>query len=329
VSSVQGLWITRFLFGAGEAGAHPNSSCAIARWFPFVERARAQAVVWMASGLGGAIAPLIVVPLQRQFGWRNVFVIFGAIGVFWAIGWYLWFRDRPEQKRGVNESEMQIIHGGASSPSSPTVIPWKVLVTSANLWAVIAGYFASGYAVNFYFILAADLPGRGPRHPEFCTLRRIAVSARSFRECLRGWTSDAFVRRMGLRWGRRTVGLLGLGGSVLFVLLSLASHSTPLAVISLAMGFASANFALPNCWAVCLDIGRRYSGTVTGFMNTAAQIGGAIAATVVGYLAGHKQWSIGIITMALGFLMSALLYLVIDASQPLAPERGEQDQGRG
>jgi MFS transporter, ACS family, glucarate transporter len=68
VSSFQGLWITRFLFGAGEAGADPNSSCAIARWFPFVERARAQAVVWMASGLGGAIAPLIVVPLQRQFG---------------------------------------------------------------------------------------------------------------------------------------------------------------------------------------------------------------------------------------------------------------------
>ena len=186
VNSFQGLWITRFLFGAGEAGAYPNSSCAIAQWFPFVERARAQAVVWMASGLGGAIAPLIVVPLQRQFGWRNVFTVFEAIGCVWAAGWYVWFRDRPEQKRGVNASEMQIIYGGAPSPSSPTVIPWKVLVTSGNLWAVITGYFASGYAVNFYFILAADLPGRGPRHPEFCTLRRIAVSARSFRECLRG-----------------------------------------------------------------------------------------------------------------------------------------------
>jgi len=134
---------------------------------------------------------------------------------------------------------------------------------------------------------------------------------------------------MGLRWGRRTVGLLGLGGSVIFVLLSLASWSPLVAIISLAMGFASANFALPNCWAVCLDIGRRHSGTVTGCMNTAAQIGGAIAATVVGYWAGHKQWSLAILAMALGFLISALLYLVIDASQPLVPERGEQDQGRG
>src|SRR5512137_646667 len=99
------LLVCRFLFGAGEAGAYPNSSCAIAQWFPFAERARAQGGVWMASRLGGAIAPLIVVPLQAQLGWRNVFYIFGAIGVVWAAGWYLWFRDRPEQKRGVNASE--------------------------------------------------------------------------------------------------------------------------------------------------------------------------------------------------------------------------------
>ena len=36
------LIATRFLFGAGEAGAYPNASIAIARWFPTWERARAQ-----------------------------------------------------------------------------------------------------------------------------------------------------------------------------------------------------------------------------------------------------------------------------------------------
>src|SRR5207302_1259645 len=32
---------TRFLFGAGEAGAYPNISVVIARWFPIEERGRA------------------------------------------------------------------------------------------------------------------------------------------------------------------------------------------------------------------------------------------------------------------------------------------------
>ena len=36
------LILTRFLFGAGEAGAYPNASGVIARWFPKSERARAQ-----------------------------------------------------------------------------------------------------------------------------------------------------------------------------------------------------------------------------------------------------------------------------------------------
>src|SRR5690349_23510884 len=39
----------RFLFGAGEAGAYPNSSASISRWFPTAERARAHGLVWMAS----------------------------------------------------------------------------------------------------------------------------------------------------------------------------------------------------------------------------------------------------------------------------------------
>jgi ACS family glucarate transporter-like MFS transporter len=91
------------------------------------------------------------------------------------------------------------------------------------------------------------------------------------------------------------------------------------------LGFAAADFMVPNCFAICLDIGKRFSGTVTGFMNTAAQIGGAIALTVIGYFAGRKQWNIAIFTMAIGLLISALLYLVIDASRPLVPEEGNSE----
>jgi ACS family glucarate transporter-like MFS transporter len=89
------------------------------------------------------------------------------------------------------------------------------------------------------------------------------------------------------------------------------------ALISLALGFGSTDFMLPNCWAVCLDIGKRYAGTVSGFMNTAAQLGGAAALTIIGYFAGRNQWNIAIATMAAMLSVSCLLYLVIDASRPL------------
>ena len=49
VSSYGWLLVARFMFGAGEAGAYPNSSSTISRWFPAAERARAHGLVWMAS----------------------------------------------------------------------------------------------------------------------------------------------------------------------------------------------------------------------------------------------------------------------------------------
>ena len=63
------LVVTRFLFGAGEAGAYPNISGVIVRWFPVRERARTQGFIWAASRIGGALSPLIVVPLQSAVGW--------------------------------------------------------------------------------------------------------------------------------------------------------------------------------------------------------------------------------------------------------------------
>ena len=90
--SFRQLLVIRFLFGAGEAGAFPSFSAAIMRWFPQTERARAQSAVWMATRLGGALAPLLVIPIQQAYGWRASFFVFGAAGFVWAAAWYFWFR---------------------------------------------------------------------------------------------------------------------------------------------------------------------------------------------------------------------------------------------
>ena len=95
VSTFASLLLTRFLFGAGEAGAFPNASVVIARWFRPSQRATMLGVLLMASQFGGAMAPLLVIPIQARFGWRASFYSFGALGVLWAIAWYTWFRDSP------------------------------------------------------------------------------------------------------------------------------------------------------------------------------------------------------------------------------------------
>ena len=70
------LLVTRLLFGVGEAGAFPNTSIVVARWFPAPERGRAFGIILAAAQMGGAISPLLVVPIQIRYGWRASFYMF-------------------------------------------------------------------------------------------------------------------------------------------------------------------------------------------------------------------------------------------------------------
>jgi MFS family permease len=134
------LIVIRFLFGIGEAGAYPNITRALHNWFPFTERGFAQGAVWMAGRLMGGLTPLLwwllVVGITRTvrladgsegtqvvlapvLNWRETFWVFGACGVVWCVLFALWFRNRPEQKAGVNEAELALIRGGPAPFTPP------------------------------------------------------------------------------------------------------------------------------------------------------------------------------------------------------------------
>src|SRR5436305_2034601 len=93
-----GMLSVRFLFGIGEAGAYPNLARALHNWFPFAERGSAQGAVWMAGRFAGGITPFVVMALLVRVPahgattvyWRHVFWLFGALGVIWCLGFWLW-----------------------------------------------------------------------------------------------------------------------------------------------------------------------------------------------------------------------------------------------
>ena len=139
VTSYYPLLLTRFLFGMGEAGATPNAAVAVARWFPIHERGRAFGFTLMASQFGGAIAPLLVVPIQVHYGWRASFYVFGVLGVAWSAVWYWWFRDTPKEKAGVTEVELNETRGLA--PKTQHGLPWMIALRSENFWATMGVAF--------------------------------------------------------------------------------------------------------------------------------------------------------------------------------------------
>lgn len=310
------LLLIRFAFGAGEAGAYPNMSAVISRWFQQNARGKAHGWVWMASRLGGAISPLLVVPLISAYGWRSVFYIFSTFGIVWAVVWWIWFRDSPRDKKEVNEAEFEII--GSAGGGHHSLSLGRVL-SSSNLWWVMAMYHCFCYG-SFWFLVwtASYLQDEKGMSAEvlagFTALPFILGAAANF---VGGFASDAAVKRFGLKWGRRMVGAGGVGLAGVLMLTSLVIENPYVAAFVLAAAFGASDFMLPNCWAVCLDIGKENAGAVTGAMNTAGQVGSTIVSFSYGFLVEQYGWNLPLVWIAVMSLISAALWLKIDPTRTL------------
>ncbi|MEJ7677723.1 MAG: MFS transporter [Segetibacter sp.] len=82
-----------------------------------------------------------------------------------------------------------------------------------------------------------------------------------------GFVGDLLVKRKGLRFGRRFVGMLGLGVCGLLIFLSAVLPQNNLVALCLIAANGFFSFGVMVSYAVCTDIGRNNAGTVTGAMN--------------------------------------------------------------
>ncbi len=322
VSSYGYLLLVRFLFGAGEAGAYPNASLAISKWFPTQERGQAHGVLWMAALTGAALAPVLVVPIQMAYGWRTSFVVFAFLGVVWAGLWHWWFRDIPAEKPGVSKKELELI-GAPSGRKAHVGLPWKEVLKKRNFYLLLFAYH--GYCWGSYFYLAwlhtYLQKGRGFSEEEMKIYAVLPFAAGAVGSLLGGFVSDKLVLRFGLKIGRRVVGCLGLGLSSGCVLSAALSTNRYTAVLLLTLGCGLMNCMLPVAWAICLDIGQKHSGSVTGAMNMAGQVGAFISSVAFGYMVVYfGSYDKPLLPLAAMLLVGALCFWAIDPTEKLIAE---------
>ena len=307
----------RFLFGVGEASAFPSASRALVRWLPVSQRAFGQGFQHAGSRFGAAITPPLVITLIGITGWRGVFYLLGGIGIAWATIWYWYYRDCPEDHAGVNGMELRILSrsGFQGKRRAPGVVPWGTILRSWNLWALSLMYFCYGWVVWMYL---AWLPTYLVEERGFTDLKMgLAAStpllAATISNAMGGWVSDKLAHRWGdLRRGRLFVSCIGFAiGAVGLVPGALASSSAA-ALLWLTIALAGLELTVAVSWAICLDIGGEYSGSVSSVMNTCGNLGGALSGVVVGYLATWLAWTAPLLVSAGLCVAAALIATRID-----------------
>ncbi len=313
VSNVNILLLVRFCFGMGEAGAYPNSGIVIARWFPPSQRTSAWGFGTMSAQIGGAIAPLLVIPIQMRYGWRASFYLFGILGVLWAIAWFGWFRDSPREMAGVSAEELaetEII------PPAHHSLPFAQGIRSANLWGVMIMAGSYGYSLYFFqsWFPTYLVKGRGFSESGLL-LASLPFIIGAIANLAGGFLSDGLVSRIGLRWGRSSLSCAALASAAALMTAAMLTHARLPSLVFLSFSYGFITLQQTSVMGICLDIGGSYSGAVTGAMNTAAFAAAFLSSVIYGYIVKSHGYDAPFIPMIALLAIGSLAWLTIDATR--------------
>jgi ACS family hexuronate transporter-like MFS transporter len=128
----------RFLLGVFESANWPACVKAVAEWFPMRERALGMGMFNSGAALGGAIAAPLVSVVALHFGWRQAFVVTGALGFFWVVLWAVLY-DSPATHRRLSDAERALILQGENQEAeSGGSVPLRTLMRMRETWGCVA-----------------------------------------------------------------------------------------------------------------------------------------------------------------------------------------------
>ena len=321
--SVGSMVVIRFVFGMGEAGAFPVATRSLSRWMLPHERGFAQGVTHAGSRMGGAIAGPVVVFLMARYGWRMPFFVFGAFGLLWAAAWFFYYRDTPDEHRGVNPAERELIHSATGRVRAPvgTAVPWRRILASPTVWAISIMYICYQYSLAWYtdWFPTYLNEARGFSLSQMGLFTSLSWVAAAIGNLSGGWLTDALMTRSGnVTRSRRIVGILGFLIGAVGILASAMARDPKVCGAFSCLAFGGLEMTVSVSWAIPLDIAGDFAGSTAAIMNMTGNLGGALSTQIVPFLVKGFGWNMPLLVAAVLAVIGAAIYAKIDASKRIA-----------
>ncbi len=276
----------RFLLGAGESGNWPGATKAVSEWFPKHERGLATAVFDSGSSIGGAIAPLVVLPIYFRWGMRPAFVIPGLLGLLWLVAWrWLYYRPQEHPRITASESDMILADAADDRVANRPSPKWRDLLSLPQTWGTI---ICRSFTDPVFFFIADWFPiylvAKGISLRTGLIAIWIPFVAADLGNLFGGWMSGYLIKR-GWPLGKARKAIVVFGGiGVLLLIPTIFTVHLP----TLTILFATATF----CYGSYTTIANVLPSDLF-FPNSVASVSGlsgtgaAIGTIIVFELAGH------------------------------------------
>jgi MFS family permease len=270
--SFAALLALRVLLGIGESVAFPCASKVLAHAVEVSRLGVANGILSFGYLLGPAVGTLLGGYMMAVFGWRPVFMVFGALSLLWLWPW----------RRVVIGPPAGTSRIAADSPPS-----FAQILGRRELWGASLGHFASNYG---YYFIVSWLPFYLVKSRGFSLESMVAIASWAYllnasSALAMGWLADRWIRA-----GRRPTSvykgimaanhITAIACMVAMIMLPAAGSIAALFVFEIVSGCSYPGlFAIPQILA-----GPRASARWVGVQNAAGNVAGLIAPAVTGVL---------------------------------------------
>jgi ACS family glucarate transporter-like MFS transporter len=217
------------------------------------------------------------------------FAILGIIGIAWGVIWYFWFRDSPSEHPGISEKELRYIEENVQQPTAAgesEKISFGKMFKSKTMWLIMGQYFSSNF--TFFFCLTWLFPHLKATYNLESVEAGFYASAPlifgAIGNWVSGWMVDFIYRKKRWELSRKLPAIIGFSLATIGILASIYMEEVTGAVVFISLAVFGADMTLSPSWSACVDIGKEHSGTVSGTMNMAGNLGSFFTALAFPYL---------------------------------------------
>ncbi|KAL0892421.1 hypothetical protein ABMA27_015534 [Loxostege sticticalis] len=312
------LIAVRVVEGLFEGVTYPCIHAVWSRWAPSEERARLATFAFSGSYAGTVVSLPVCSMLAHYTGWPGIFYVFGIMGLVWTTIWWLVVKESPEKDPHITPAELKYIQdsrGTQAVEGSRIRHPWRAMLTSAPVWAIVMAHFSENWG---FYTLLTFLPTFMQDVFKFETsqtgwLSAVPYLAMAIVLQVAGHMADWLLRRRVL--SRTNIRKLFNCGAFISqtIFMVAAAYATTVTgcVVFLTIAVGLGGFAWSGFSVNHLDIAPPHASVLMGVSNTIATLPGIISPPLAGAIVTDKsaeQWRIVFFISSAIYLLGAIVY---------------------
>jgi len=322
------LLASRILMGIAQAGLFPGSTRAMAVWIPLRRRAFAAGMLQACMSLGGAVGAFLTARLLNVLAWQWIFALYAVPGLAWSFWFFAWYRDRPEDHRGTNSAERQMLRANAVAKRAGD--GWGAIFSDWGVILVCAQQFFRAGSNVFWFTWCPtylqNVHGLSPQGAG--TLTSLPIIGVFTGSILGGLVADWVFDRTGSRRASRS------GVAIVATLLGVACfglvYLVPAGFLGLAVAVLTVAAVIASCGNSCgysaaMDLGGRNLATVFGAMNMFGNFGAALLSQVMPIWVGSYGWPAAVLLVGGSYACGAVCWIPLNPDRKPDPEAADYD----